>query len=111
MSKYIFTVRQRFGEKPQLDTFYKIELPDVFLDPEFIAGGEELIPSHIIKQMREVKANLRVIELRLRFNIDMFPHVCLVSVKDMELSRDMFDAYITNMSTDELMCFLEESKL
>jgi len=108
--RYIFLVRQQFGKDPALDSFYKLVSPSGMT-------GDEIKMMTILKEDWEkesLKADTSAfsgMDLRLRFNSDMFQKVCMVK-STVDLSYDDIDMYIKSKHiTGELMEFLEESAI
>lgn len=108
--RYLFTVRQRFGEEPEVDTFYKVQIP------EGLSGSEAdmlatLKPGWCEKEITNDANAVRGMELRLRFNSDMFQSVCMVNTT-FELDVDDLDMVIKQKHRDgELKEFLAKSAL
>lgn len=75
--RYIFTVRQQFGEEPRLDSFYKLKIPDGITSSQ-VDMLRTLHPNWCRKEIEEDSSVYRGMEFRLRFNTDMYQRICLV---------------------------------
>lgn len=108
--RYIFLVRQTFGDEPQVDAFYQVQSTDYGeMTPDQVKIMETLGAKYEI-----AKSDRRAItgmQMRYRFNQDMFQGICMVRT-DGELSRDVLNVFIKGKhATGELKDWLEESKI
>ena len=108
--RFIFTVRQRFNSDPNVDCFYKLVSPSGM-------GSDEIKMMTVLKPGWEsdtLKADTHAMSgmsLRLRFNGDLYPNVCLVR-SSADLSAKDLEHYIVMKYKDgELDKFLLESRI
>ena len=106
--RYLFTVRQQFGETPAVDSFYELQVP------AGITGDQAKIMTKLNEKwcrdeiVEDTKA-LQGMSLRLRFNSDMYPKVCLVRTQ-CEITSENLDCIIQSKhDRGSLMEFLDES--
>ena len=110
MHRYIFLVRQRFGTVPAVDCFYKL------VSPSGLSGNEmkvmsTLKPGWEAESLKADTTAMKGMNLRLRFNTDMYQKICLVRSKS-EISAEELDAVIALKHNEgELIPFLEESAI
>jgi len=107
--RYLFLVRQEFGQEATLDSFYKLVTPSGMtndqmrmwstLDPDWNKDN--------IKADTDVYRNL---DFRLRANNDMYNGVCLVR-SAVDISADEFELILQYKEKDELLEFLDSSKV
>jgi hypothetical protein len=108
--RYLFTVRQQFGEPPRVDSFYELSMP------AGITGEQAQVMTKLNKkwckdEIAEDTQALHGMQLRLRFNSDMFQHVCLVRTH-CEITCDELDNIITMKNVEnKLIDFLDESAI
>ena len=108
--RYMFTVRQQFGQVPELDAFYEVKSPDG-ITAEEADTWRTLNPEWCKDEIHEDSQTYRNLGMRLRFNSDMWQKVCLVRT-EMELDRDTLDAVIKSKhELGELEKFLKESSI
>ena len=106
--RYLFTVRQQFGEEPRVDAFYELKVP------AGVTGDQAKIMTKLDKRWckEEIQKDTQALngmQLRLRFNSDMFQHVCLVRTQH-PITADDLDAIIQMKNTEgTLKEFLDES--
>ena len=108
--RYLFTVRQTFGGVPNVDAFYELKMPSG------ITGDQarvmtKLNKSWCKKEIQNDTQSLSGMQLRLRFNSDMFQHVCLVRTYSPISADDMDHIIVMKHKENELMEFLEESAI
>ena len=110
--RYLFTVRQRFGEVPVVDTFYEITVPSG-ISGEQAKVMNTLSDGNFYKdEIKEDSSVMRGMTMRLRFNSDMYPHICLIRSDNYELTAEMLDDVVANKhETGTLMKFLKESEI
>ena len=108
--RYLFTVRQQFGEQPKVDSFYELTVP------AGITGDQAEIMTKLNKEWcnDEIRADteaLKGMKIRLRFNSDMFQKVCLVRT-NFEIDAEDLDSIIVMKNIEgKLIKFLEESAI
>lgn len=94
--RYLFTVRQAFGQEPRLDTFYELTVP------VGLTGDQALLMTKLDGRFcqKEISADTQALQgmgLRLRFNSDAYPDVCLVrthcEITDEELESILLDKH------------------
>ena len=108
--RYLFTVRQTFGKAPAIDSFYELKMP------AGITGDQAKVMMKLNKSWckDEIHNDTRALsgmQLRLRFNSDMFQHVCLVRTYSPISIEDMDHIVAEKHNRDTLMDFLEESAI
>lgn len=109
-NRYLFTVRQQFGEEPNVDTFYKVKIPPG------LSGSEAdmlqtLKPGWYEKEINEDSRTIQGMELRLRYNSDMYQRVCMVTC-EAEIDADMLDTIIKQKHRDGILKeFLDKSAI
>jgi len=108
--RYLFLVRQRFGEVPTVDSFYQLQLPAGLTGDQ--AKVMTVLNADFCKE--ELTADTQTLfgmDLRLRANSDMFNSVCLVRTTS-EIDADDLDIIIANKHSEgELLDFLDESAI
>jgi len=110
LNRYVFTVRQRFGEDAQVDCFYKIQT-ECGLDADMIKVMQALQPEWEKEAITEDTNAITGMRMRLRFNGDMFAKVCLVKTES-ELTAEELNMLLTSYQhANTLMPFLEESAI
>jgi len=108
--RYLFTVRQQFGQPPAVDSFYELQVPSG------ITGSQAAIMKKLNEEwckdeISEDTRTLHSMELRLRFNADMYPKVCLVRTT-CDIDREELDGIIIMKNVEgKLMDFLDESAI
>ena len=108
--RYLFTVRQQFGEVPAVDTFYKLTVPQG-ITTEHAKVMTKLNDTWCKKEIASDTQALNGMQLRLRFNADMFPKVCLVRVPG-EISLEVLESILQEKhERGTLMDFLDESAI
>jgi hypothetical protein len=108
--RYLFTVRQTFGEEPHVDCFYKLRAP-AGLTEEQAQIMKKLHKTWMQDEINEDTSSLSGMELRLRFNQDMYQWVCLVRTT-CEITAEDLDLIIKQRQRDgKLKEFLDESAL
>jgi len=106
--RYLFTVRQQFGETPAVDAFYELTVPPG------ITGDQAQVMTKLNeewckKEMKDDTSALSGMKIRLRFNSDMYQHVCLVRTQ-CEITAEDLDNIIQMKNVEgKLMEFLDES--
>jgi len=112
MHRYIFTVRQRFGEVPVVDTWYEVTVP------AGISGDDAKIMNTLSdgnfykKEIKQDSDAMRGMGIRLRMNSDMYPKICLIRSDDYELTAEMLDDVVANKhQTGDLMKFLKDAEI
>lgn len=108
--RYLFTVRQRFNEVPVVDTFYELRVP-AGLTGDQAKVMKKLKEDFIKEEIAEDTSALHGMQMRLRFNSDMFQHVCLVRTASPITAEDLDRIVEMKHSTKELMAFLKESTI
>ena len=106
----MFTVRQRFGAEPILDCFYKVQTPDG-MTPDQMKMWSILDPRWEKKNMKADTDAFRGMDLRLRFNSDMFQGVCMVRTEEKLTDTDLEMVIQGKHNTNELMEWLKEAKI
>jgi len=108
--RYLFTVRQRFGESPAVDSFYELTVPSG-LTGDQAKIMKKLDESWCKKEISNDNSALQGMSMRLRFNSDMYPKVCLVRTT-CEITSDELSIIIEGKHNDnELLAFLDESAI
>lgn len=108
--RYLFTVRQQFGEEPNVDSFYELKVP------AGITGDQakvmtKLHPDWCKSEISEDTQTLRGMELRLRFNSDMYQRVCLVYTSSPIDADDLDNIIKSKHREGSLKTFLDEAAL
>ena len=108
--RYLFIVRQQFGEEPIIDSFYKLSMP------AGITGDQaqvmtKLNDSWCKKEIAEDTQSLNGMQLRLRFNMDMYQKVCLVRSTTEIAAEDLEHIIQSKHERGTLMSFLDESAI
>lgn len=108
--RYLFTVRQTFGEVPAIDSFYELKMP------AGITGDQAKVMTKLNKgwckdEIHNDTQALSGMQLRLRFNMDMFQHVCLVRTHTAINAKDLDRIVAEKHDRNTLMSFLEESAI
>jgi len=107
--RYIFTVRQRFGECPDIDCFHELKVPSG-LTGDHAKIMKRLKDDFCKEEIGADTAALHGMELRLRFNPDMYQKVCLVRTT-MEITPDELSAVIASKHREnKLKAFLDEAQ-
>jgi hypothetical protein len=92
--RYLFTVRQHALESEvTLDTFFPLTFPVQFMDADIMAAQEELLGNPLKEEMKEVGAYFQTTSMRLRFNGDMYPRICMVK-SEVEIDREGLEAIL-----------------
>jgi len=108
--RYLFTVRQQFGRPPNVDSFYELTVP-AGLTSEQAAIMTKLNSEFCKEEISEDTTALSGMQLRLRFNSDMYQKVCLVRTYS-ELTAEDLDSMLTMKHNEgKLMDFLDESAI
>ena len=109
-NRYLFLVRQRFGEDPHIDSFYELRSPNnVTIDTVKVMQG--LKPDWEMTNIKEDSITMESMALRIRFNTDMFPHVCLVKSSSELTVDDLEMIVVSKFKTNELTDFLKEARV
>lgn len=108
--RYLFTVRQRFDESPIVDAFYELTVP-----PGVTTAHAEVMvklnENWCAVEMKADTAALNGMQLRLRFNSDMYNNVCMVRTQS-EITAETLNDIIAMKSADgALMEFLNDSAI
>ncbi len=77
--RYIFLVRHRpfDNEEPRIDSFYELKMPAGITNSQMKMLSK--LDERIYKEeLAEDTSTYNQFDLRIRFNADMYPHVCLV---------------------------------
>ena len=109
---YVFLVRQRFGNKAHIDSF--IEYPAEGIDNNRLAAFKALSKKgnkhpKVIEAER-IASSLHGMELRMRSNTDIYPHLCKVNT-EVALLADELNAYIQSLDLEQLTKFLNKAKV
>jgi hypothetical protein len=108
--RYLFLVRQRFGEIPELDSFYELSVPSGTTQ-DHARVMVKLDKDWCKEQITSDTQALSGMQLRQRFNTDMYPSVCLVRTT-CEIEREDLNHIIAEKHRlGELMAFLDESAI
>jgi len=112
--KYLYTVRQSFGEAPHLDCFYKMQVPKG-ITSSHIAEMNALMQTEdnkfpfLEEEIRSDSHTYNNMKLRIQFNGDMFQRICLVK-SDSEIDADTFESLLTMYHNDNtLVSYLNKS--
>ena len=107
--RYAFLVRQQFAKEPHIDAFYKLKIPDMSWGQ--IKAWNKLSGDAYANEIKQDVDSIRGMEMRYRYNSDMFQGVCLVRLEG-DLTVDDLDTIIKMKFRDgELTEFLEEAKV
>jgi hypothetical protein len=108
--RYLFTVRQRFGETPVVDSFYRVRIPSGLTGEQ--AKTMIALKEDYLKEERSEDVNaLNGMQLRLRFNQDMFQKVCMVSVNG-EIDAEALDIIVAMKHKEGTLAkFLKDASL
>jgi hypothetical protein len=105
--RYIFLVRLKYGEEPALDSYYELKSPAMDKDQANIMTT--LDPEYFKDEIAEDAQTFSAMTFRIRANMDIFQHVCLIRTTS-EVSRDDLQVYLVSKhNTGELLEFLDES--
>lgn len=108
--RYLFTVRQGFGEKPSVDAFYELKVPaGITVDQAAIMT--KLNNKWCREEINEDTSTLNSMQLRLRFNTDMYQKVCLVRTRSEITAEDLDSILEMKVHENTLMKFLDESAI
>ena len=107
MNKYLFTVRQEFGGKPTLASFYQIKTPTDIVNQELLNTVDDFLGDKIFfgKERKNDQQSYTGMNMAMRANQDSYPHL-LVITAEYELEREEFKMYLDNMDEVELKEFL-----
>jgi len=109
MNRYAFTLRQQFGEEPIVDSFYKLTVPD--MDFSQLRVWNTLNPDFATKEMHKDSQTLHGMGLRLRFNSDMYPKICMVRY-DGDLEADDLEMIVRQKHREnELKEWLKDAEI
>ena len=108
--RYIFCVRQAFGETPCLDTFYELQVPSG------LTGEQAQIMTKLDARFckEQIQADTRAfqgMDLRIKFNPSMFQNVCLVRTVCEITADDLEKIVVQKYREGKLLDFLEESAI
>ena len=92
LHRYLFIVRLRYGEDPKVDSFYKL------VSPSGLTGDQmkvmtTLKPDWEKESLKSDSTTLRSMDLRLRFNQDMYQHVLMVR-SQVEMTAEDLEMYL-----------------
>jgi len=108
--RYLFTVRQQFGETPKVDSFYELKVPSGITGDQ-AAVMRKLNEGWCKTEINEDTQSLNGMQMRLRFNSDMYPKVCLVRTT-CEINAEELDGIIAmKAGENKLIDFLDESAI
>ena len=89
MKQYLFTVRRNsFEREVHTDSLLECPFDTALYDPDILRAQEELLGNPLKEELKEVGRYIHTTRLRLRFNNDIYPHVCLLRVEDDEFELD-----------------------
>jgi len=106
--RYLFTVRQQFGETPAIDSFYELTVPPG------ITGDQAQVMTKLNEEwckeeMKNDTSALNGMQLRLRFNSDMYQKVCLVRT-EFDITVEELDSIVAMKHNEgKLIEFLDKS--
>ncbi len=75
--RYIFLVRQNFDVPPHVDSYYKLKTPDGINSDQF-QFIKKIKDGFLEQEIQSDGEKLRLFTLRMRFNQDIYQHICLV---------------------------------
>jgi hypothetical protein len=106
--RYLYTVRQRFNEKPRVDTFYELQVPSG------LTGEQAKIMTKLDESWckDEISSDVQALNhmgLRLRFNSDAYPKVCMVRTHAEITAEELESILVCKFNEGELAAFLDES--
>ena len=108
--RYAFLVRQQFAKEPAVDAFYEVQLPDGYTGSEADMMAT-LKPGWHEEEIRSDSQALFGMEMRARYNSDMYQSVCLVRCP-VPLTADDLDAIIKDKHRNgTLLDFLAKSAI
>lgn len=118
MNKILFTVG--FGTVMEdflvyLDTFLPIKATEdewnIVLN--FDAAEElAIVPKELEEMRMAVISFLNIIPMRLRFNQDMYQHICVISLPDdVEMTREGLEIFLNTKTKEELKTFLKGASI
>ena len=111
MHRYLYTVRQRFGQAPELDTFYEVTIPDGVTGEQAKIMNTLSDGKFCTKEIETDNNAMRGISMRLRFNSDMYQSICLVK-SECELDAETLEMVIAAKHIEgTLMKFLDDSAI
>ena len=108
--RYLFSVRQRFNEVPEVDSFYEIMVP-AGITADHAKVMTKLKKDWCKEEISKDTQALHGMQLRLRFNSDMYPNVCLVRTHSAITADDLEHIIQSKYERGEMMDFLEESAI
>jgi len=106
--RYLFTVRQQFGKTPAIDSFYELTVPPG------ITGDQaqvmiKLNATWCKNEMEKDTSALKGMQMRLRFNSDIYQHVCLVRTESSITAEDLDSIVAMKHDEGKLIEFLDKS--
>lgn len=106
--RYLFTVRQEFGDEPSVDAFYEMQVP-AGITGDHAKVMRRLKENWCDDEIRNDVRSLEGMRMRLRFNSDMYQHVCLVRTTSPITADDLDGIVKAKHTLGELKEFLDES--
>lgn len=107
--RYLFTVRQRFGVEPELDSFYELQVPSGTTSAHAKIMGRLTDYEWQKDAIKSDTSALKGMEMRLRFNSDMYQRVCLVTTV-CEIDRETLETIIQAKHKEGILVkFLDEN--
>ena len=106
--RYLFLVRQGFNETPHVDSFYKLTTPNMTVNELKMWSA---LGTSYDETMRADSHVFTGMELRLRFNTDMYQHICIVR-SEVEINVEELDLVLElKQKENKLNEFLENAKI
>lgn len=108
--RYLFTVRQQFGKPPKVDSFYQLRVPSG-ITGDHAAVMKKLNKDWCQSEISEDTQSLNGMQMRLRFNSDMYQKVCLVRTHCEITAEDLDNIIAMKNGEGILIDFLDESAI
>lgn len=108
--RYLFIVRQEFNEVPAVDSFYELQVP-AGLTSDHAKVMTKLNEGFCKNEISQDTSALNGMQLRLRFNQDMFQKVCMVRTATPIDADDLQSVINIKFKRGLLANFLKDSSL
>ena len=110
LHRYLFTVRQRFDQDPVVDCFYKLVSPSG-LSTDEMRMMTTLKPGWEAESLKADTSALSGMQMRLRFNSDMYQKVCLIRTESEFTADDLSNYLLMKFKDKELTAFLDDAAI